>query len=225
MTYDWQWSVVWDYRFAFLYGVEWTLILSVVSILLGTLLGVLWGNFLASRDDALTPLRALGFFIADIFRALPLLVLLLFANYYLPPLIGIHSTFWISVIALSLNLSAFIADVLRGAIEGVPRPLREAALAVGMTDNQTLRRIVLPEALRQVIPSLTLLYIDILKMSSLASVIAFQELTHIGSEISAQTYRPLEVIAAIAVIYIVIVLPLAHLQRRLEHSAWFTRRS
>jgi polar amino acid transport system permease protein len=225
MNYDWQWSAVWDYRYALLNGVSWTLVLTIVSILIGSALGLLWGVFLASRDYSLAPIRAGAFLIADVIRALPLLVLLLFANYYLPPIIGIHSTFWISVIALSLNLSAFIADVLRGAIRGVARPLIEAALAVGMTQRQSMRRIVLPEALRQVVPTFALLYIDILKMSSLASVIAFQELTHVGGEISAKTYRPLEVIASIAVIYIVLVLPLAYLQRRLEIAAWFTRRS
>lgn len=225
MTYDWNWSIIWDYRYALLGGAGWTLALSLISIVLGTLLGIMWGMLLSVTTETWRPVSLMARFIGDLVRALPLLVLLLFVNYYLPPIVGLHSTFWICIIALSLNLSAFLADVIRSAISGVPRPLIEGALAVGMTDRQTMARIILPEALRSVIPTFTLLYIDILKMSSLASVIGFPELTNIGGQVSSRTFRPLEVIAAVAIIYIVIVLPLTWYQRTLETSAWFTRRS
>lgn len=225
MGYDWDWSIIWEYRYAFLRGAEWTLVLSLISIIIGTSVGVGWGTLLSAKSQALRPVSLFATFVGDLVRALPLLVLLLFVNYYVPPIVGIHSTFWICITALSLNLAAFLADVIRGAISGVPRPLIEGALAVGMTDRQAMRRIILPEALRNVIPAFTLLYIDILKMSSLASVIGYPELANIGGQISARTFRPLEVIAAVALIYIVIVLPLTWGQRKLELSPWFMRRS
>lgn len=225
MNYDWDWNVLYDYRWVFVRGALWTVVVSSVSIFLGTILGALWGLLLSTKHQAWLELRWLGFVLADIVRALPLLVLLLFVNYYLPPLIGIHSTFWITIIALTVNLAAFLADVLRGAIAGVPKPLVEAGLALGMTGGSITRRVLLPEALRAVVPSFALLYIHILKMSSLASVIAFSELTHVGGQVSARTFRPLEAIAAVAVIYLILVLPLSHIQRRLETSRWLVRRS
>ena len=225
MEYDWDWWVVWEYRWVFLHGALWTVVISATSIVQGTLVGVLWGLLLGTESRAWLEVKYLSFALDDVVRALPLLVFLLLVNYYLPPLLGVFSVFWITVIALSVNLAAFVADVLRGAIAGVPKPLVEAGLSVGMTDRQVIRRIVLPEAIRNVVPSLATLYIHILKMSSLASVIAFRELTHVGGQVSSRTFRPLEVIAAIALTYLAIVLPLAHLQRWLERCKWFVRRS
>jgi len=225
MDYDWQWSIVWEYRYALLQGAELTFIVSFISICFGTIIGILWGIALSSKDTICVLPQKIAFLTADIIRALPPLILLLLINYYAPPAIGLHSKFWLSVIALSLNLSAFIADVLRGSIAGIQRPLIDAGLAVGMSNSQITRRIVLPEAIRGVIPTFTLLYIDILKMSSLASVIALQELTHIGSQISGKEFKYLEIIVAVALIYIIIVLPLTWFQRWLESSRSFRRRS
>lgn len=226
MNYDWNWSILWEYRGAFVEGTFLTLALSVVSISIGTAFGLLWGLFLSKDEgDFWQEVQWLSFRTMDIVRALPLLVLLLFVNFYLPPLVGLHSAFWISVVALSLNLAAFIADVIRGSVLGVPRPLIDAALAVGMTSRQITRRIIVPEALRSVVPTITLLYLHIVKMSSLASVIAYRELTHVGGQVAVREFRDLETIGVVAIIYIIILYPFVILQRKLEESKWFLRRS
>lgn len=224
-SYDWDWSVIWLYRYAFLHGLVITIQLSALSVSAGTLIGLGLGIILSSQARSLLLLRALLLFLVDCLKALPPLILLLFSYYWLPYVIGVRSSFWLAAISLSLNLSAFVADVFRHAVSGVPRPLIEAGYALGMTRLMVLRRLVIPEALRAIVPTLGLLAIDILKLSSLASIIAVGELVHRASEVSAYTYRFLEVYAALAVIYLIVLLPFSHVVRRLETSALFIRRS
>jgi polar amino acid transport system permease protein len=225
MQYDWNWSILIPYAGAFARGVVWTLVLTLAAVAAGTLGGILWGLVLAARGRRWTELKWILLFINDVTRALPLLILLLMVNYYGASLLGLRSTFWTAALAMSLNLAAFVADVLRGAIRGVPRPHIDAGLALGMSDAQILMRITLPEALRSMVPTIALLYIDMLKMSSLASVIAYPELTYTGSQVIALQFRPLEVFALIAAIYVAIVMPLSYFQRALEESRWVRRRS
>lgn len=224
-NYDWDWSVVWRYRLALLKGVSLTMQLTLASIAAGTILGFLFGATLATKDERWREVQKVLVILIDAVRALPILILILLFNYWLPYIVGVRSPFWLACIALSLNLSAFIADVLRGAIEGVPRPLVEAGFAVGMDSSTVMRRIVIPEATRQIVPTVSLLYIDILKLSSLASVIAVGELVHASTEVSTRTFRFLEVYAALAVLYMIIVLPFAIVSRKIERSPWFLRRT
>jgi polar amino acid transport system permease protein len=225
LGYDWDWTVVWNYRYAFLAGLLTTFELTVLAVILGTILGLPTGLLLTTGHWLGRMIRPLLLGVTDILRALPILILLLLFYFWLPTTIGLRSAFWIAVAALSLNLAAFVADVSRGAISSVPRPLVEAGYSLGMSPMLVARRILLPEAVREIVPTLGLLYIDILKMSSLASVIAVQEVVHKASLISSSTYRYLEVYAVLAVLYIAVVLPFSHLVRRLERSTWFLRRS
>jgi polar amino acid transport system permease protein len=223
--YNWDWQVVWEYRSAIVLGLLVTLELTGVTIIVGTILGFLVGVFLAGTDERWVVIRKAVLALIDIVRSLPLLILILIFNYYSPYVINVGSPFWLAAFAMSINLAAFIADVFRAALEGVPRPLVEAGYAVGMTSVTVTRRILIPEAIRQIIPTIALLYIDMLKLSSLASVIAVNELTHVSTEISAKTYRFLEVFAALAVIYIALVLPFSIWVRRIEKAKWFLKRS
>lgn len=213
------------YRYAFLQGLAVSFQLSAVSIVAGTLAGLGLGIGLSSQSRPLRPLRAAILFFIDAVKALPPLILILLFYYWLPFVLGVHSSFWLAAIALALGLSAFVADVFRHAITGVPRPLIEAGYALGMTRGTVLRRLVVPEALRSIVPTLGLLSIDIVKLSSLASVIAVRELVHRASEVSVYSFRFLEVYAALAVIYLSILLPFSYFVRRLETSALFLRRS
>lgn len=223
--YDWDWSVAWRYREAFLAGLLTTLELTGLAVVAGTLLGLPTGLLLTREGRVSRTLRPVLLAIVDVLRSLPLLILLLVLYFWLPSLVGMRSAFWIAVTGLSLNLAAFIADVTRGAVNGVPRPLVEAGFALGMTSGQVVRRVVVPEAIRELVPTIALLYIHILKMSSLASVIAVEELVHKASRISSGTYRYLEIYAVLAIIYIALVLPFSHFARALEQSRWFIRRS
>ncbi|MFN7919083.1 MAG: ABC transporter permease subunit [Bryobacteraceae bacterium] len=224
-SYDWNWSVIWLYRFVFLQGLVVTFALSAVSIVAGTLAGLGLGVGLSGQSRSLVVLRAPILFCIDAIKALPPLILLLLFYYWLPYAVGVRSSFWLAAIALAVGLSAFVADVFRHAISGVPKPLIDACYALGMTRSTALRRLVVPEALRSIVPTLALLYIDIFKLTSLASIIAVGELVHRASEVSTHSYRFLEVYATLAVIYLAILLPFSYLARRLETSAQFIRRS
>jgi len=223
--YDWNWGVVWTYRYAFLQGLVITAQLSVLSIAVGTLMGLALGTLVSSRSRSLLPLRRVLLFMIDAIKALPPLLLLLLFYYWLPYFTGVRSSFWLAAMALSVGLSVFVADVFRHAIAGVPRPLVEACYALGMTPRIVLRRLVVPEALRSIVPTLGLLAIDIVKLSSLASIIAVRELLHRASEISTYSYRFLEVYGALALIYVSILLPFSYGVRWLEGSRLFIRRS
>ena len=223
--YDWNWDVIWLYRYVFLEGLMLTIALTAVSIIAGTVTGLSLGIGLARMSGALQLVRVPLLFIVDAVKALPPLILLLLFYYWLPYVTGVQSPFWLAVIALSVNISAFIADVFRHAISGVPRPLVDACYALGMTRSMVLRRLVIPEALRSIVPTLGILYIDVFKLSALASIIAVGELVHRASQVSTYTYRFLEVYAALAVIYLAILLPFSYSVRRLETSKLFIRRS
>src|SRR5581483_2455331 len=223
--YDWDWSVIWRYHSVLIKGVVMTLQLSGTAIVIGTFLGSFLGVVLASKDESWKEIRQITSVLIDVVRSLPVLILILAFNYWLPYFVHINSPFWLACLALAVNLSAFIADVLRGAIEGVPRPIIEAGYAVGMDSRTVTRRILIPEATRQIIPTLALLYIDILKLSSLASVIAVRELVHVATEVSTVTFQFPEIFAALAFIYMIIVLPFSYGARRLERAEWFLRRS
>jgi polar amino acid transport system permease protein len=121
-----------------------------------------------------------------------------------------------AAIAMTVNLSAFAAVTIRSGLEAVPRGQNEAALALGMNPSQVLFRIVLPQTARVLLPNLLGLYITMLKLSSLASVIAVYELLHSANTVISQVYRPLEIYTVIALIYLILVLPMSYLSKRLE---------
>ncbi len=225
LDYHWDWSVIWQFRAALAEGFGVTLVLSSLAIVFGTFGGLALGVVLSVRSSVWAPIRIALQVLVDSLRALPPLILLLLLYYWLPYALDIRSSFWLAAISFSLHLSAFVADVFRHAIDGVPRPLLEAAYALGMSRSVVIRRLVMPEALRTIVPTLGLLFIDIMKISSLASIIAVGELVHRASEVSTYSFRFLEVYAALAAIYLAVLLPFSYFVRRLERSSLFLRRS
>lgn len=222
MHYDWDLSLIWEFRNVFLRGTLVTLELTGITIVAGTLIGIPLGVFLGSR---VTPVRWVVTSYVELLRALPPLVLLVCLYYFAPAVLNIKpSAFLTAAVGLSINLSAFVADVVRGALGGVPRSYVDAASAVGMPPLLILRRITLPEAIRSLVPTLTALYITMFKMSTLASVIACDELLHSATGIMIHTYRALETYMAIALIYLAILLPATYAAKRLEASRFLLRR-
>lgn len=215
MGYTWDFRIVWLARDVFLTGIAWTVALSAVSIIGGTVPGV----FLALIRNARNPVLRIGAraFI-EVFLAVPVLVLLIWLYFCIPALIpGLKlSGFWTAVLGFSLSLSAFVAETVRAGVESIPPGQTEAALTLGMTRNQTTRRIILPQAIRIIIPPLATQYITCIKLSSLASIIAVNELLHLSNILIMRTFRPLEVYTAAAVAYMAIILPLNLLVRSFE---------
>jgi polar amino acid transport system permease protein len=213
MIYDWNFGRLGPYWHAFVAGTWVTVALTCLAIVIGTLLGL--GLGLLIRDRIM---RAVVYPALDVVRAIPPLVLLLFFYYLLSvQVIGtVVTAFWVCVIGLSLNLAAFIADLVRAAIENVsPRDL-DAGRALGLSESQLTRHIVLPSVVRELVPSLTVLYIGTLKMTSLASVINVREIVYTASTVTAEISRSLEAWGVVAAIYCVLVIPTTYLARRIE---------
>jgi polar amino acid transport system permease protein len=218
LNYDWNFARLGPYWKAFLFGTATTLELTLLVVIIGTCLGVLVGLLLPRRGA-----RLVLYPIVDVVRAIPPLVLLLFMYFLLTQqVIGTTVTaFWVYVVAMSLNLAAFTADVVRAAIENVPLASIQAARALGMSRKQVTRYILLPYVFREAVPAMTVLYIGMLKMSSLASVINVREVVYAAQTVIADISRSLEAWIVVAVIYIVLVVPASHLSRRVE--AWAKR--
>jgi polar amino acid transport system permease protein len=218
MNYDWNFGRILPYWKAFLSGTGVTLLLTILVIICGTILGVAVG-LLLKRPIA----RKILYPFIDVIRALPPLVLILFMYYLLTQqVIGTTvQAFWVYIIAMSLNLAAFTADLVRAAIENVPAGAVDAGRALGMSHNQVTRHIILPHVMRETIPAMTVLYVGMLKMTSLASVINVREVVYAAQTVIADVSRSLEAWAVVAVIFIVLVIPATYAARRVE--AWAGR--
>jgi len=162
-------------------------------------------------------IRAVSVFTVEVFTGLPVLVLLVWLFYALPVVTGIAvAALPTAVFALSLNLAGFSAEVFRAGIQAVPRGQIEAACILGLTKAQTLRRIVFPQAMRLILPPLSGRYIETIKLTSLASVIAVNELLHMGQNLISVSFRPLEVYTVIALLYLLVIIPLVLVLRHCE---------
>ncbi len=212
--YDWQWRIIWLNADVFLKGIAITVSLTVLCVFFGTALGVLLACCRRSKIEVLSMLSRI---FIELFRALPILVVLIWIYYVLPTLFGPRlSPFAAAVLALSLNLAAFAAETVRAGIESVAHSQLESGLALGMTESQAMRRIVLPQAVRTMIPNLLGLYITEIKNSSLASIIAVGEVLHQANLLISDIYRPLEIYTTVALVYLLIILPLIGLLRYAE---------
>jgi polar amino acid transport system permease protein len=183
--------------------------------------------------------RIVVFLFVDVLRAVPLLLLMFICYYGLPYLFGSSSlqsstsssqgvqvsAFTSAAVAMSVNLAAFVADLVRAGLDGVQRGNVLAAFALGMTRGLVIRRIIVPEVVREIWPSLILLYITMLKMSTLASAITVWEVMHSAESLIQTSYRVLELYLAVCGIFVVMITPLSMIARGFERSRVLTRRS
>jgi ectoine/hydroxyectoine ABC transporter permease protein EhuC len=192
-------------------------LLTLQLTLVGLLGGLFLGLFLAlMRLSKVPPVSSISMIYTEFMRGTPLLVQIFFIYYVLPE-VGIRlpqvST---GMLALCLNSGAYISEIFRAGIESIEAGQSEAALALGLTERQGMRWVVLPQAFRRVIPPLTNEAIALLKDSSLVSVIALADLTRTGNELASRFANPMTVWPLVALLYLVMTLPLTLLSRRLE---------
>jgi cystine transport system permease protein len=194
-------------------GAGYTLLLAVAAMLGGLVLGV---PVALMRVAPLAPLRWPAALYVSAFRGTPLLVQL-FVVYYGLPSIGIAFTpVTAGVLTLSLNAGAYLSESLRGAILSVSQGQWRAAFSLGLGYVQTLRHIVLPQALRVAVPSMSNTLISLIKDTSLVSVITMTELMLVTKELISVTFRPLPLYVGAALIYWILSLFFEGLQRRAE---------
>jgi polar amino acid transport system permease protein len=223
MGYDWDFRLFVPYLHAFLRGIWVTIQLAVISSVAGTVLGFALAPILRTRfvGPVLSVLN-------DAARAVPILVLMLFF-YYFPyvQVLGVEppSAFVSAAAALTLAQINFTAEVVRGAIDGVSQKSILGARSLGLKEITIWRYVVIPDVIRQVLPTLVAFYIGNVKLSSLASVIGAEDVVFVARLAVSQTFRSLEAWVIVAAIYIALVLPLTVAARRLERSEWLLRRS
>ncbi len=213
----WNILILWQYKQVFFEGALVTIWLALLSIICGTLLGAILAIAKGGQNPVFSRL-AQGY--TEVFRALPTLVVLIWIYYALPSVMNIRlSPFMAAVMTLSLHLSAFVSETIRAAIESIPKGQLESGLALGMTRAQTMRRIIVPQAIRTMIPNLFGLYITEVKNSSLASVIGVNEILHRSNIVISETYRPIEIYTGVAITYAAIILPLTYFVQRYERRS------
>lgn len=209
MEYHWNFDVVWSNLPFLLMGLEYTVLLTAVSMSLGLMLGL----SIALIRIRFTRIRAAIVLYVETFRATPLLVQLVWIYNALPASGLRFDPFWSAVIALTLNLGAYLSEIFRAGIISVSKGQTHAGLALGMTPAQVARVVVLPQAVRRIIPPVASMWVGLFKDTSLASAIAVAELSYRANILSARTYRPVEILTAVAVLYFVITYP----QARMAH--------
>jgi polar amino acid transport system permease protein len=191
-----------------------TVSLSVATMVLSVTLG------LAVALLGLAPQRPLRWFnriYVELFRAIPILVMILWVFYGLPVVLDIRlDVFVAAMLAIALCDSAFEAEIFRAGIQSVERGQREAAMALGLHPWHRMRFVILPQAIRRVLPPMANQFIYVVKMSSLASVIGYQELTRKANELVVTVFRPLELYTILILEYLVLILAISFAVRWLE---------
>ena len=215
--YEWDFGFLWKYRTLLVGGIGYTLMFTVICVLGGLAVGLVAGLGRLSHNWLITvPLRAF----VEVFRCTPVLVQLVWFYYALPVLTGIEMSAPVAAaLCLSLYGGAFYSEIIRGGIISTDIGQTEAGQAIGMTRGQVMRRIILPQAFRKMIPPLVNQSILQLKNTSLLMVLAVPDLLYQGQVIAHDTYRPLEVYTFIAITYFLILFPVTLWAKRLEHNS------
>ncbi|CAH2601782.1 Glutamine transport system permease protein GlnP [Rhodovastum atsumiense] len=205
MQYEWSFGFLWRYQALFVTGIEVTLAYTFGTILLGLVLGLLIGMARLSRSRLVNwPLIAF----IEAFRCTPLLVQIVWFYYALPVLLGVQIPAVVAAVAvLSCYTAAFYAEIFRGGIVSIEQGQWDAARALGLGRWQLMRLVVLPQAIRRMVPPFMNQSIIQLKNTSLVSVIAVPDLLYQGQLITADTYRPLETYTMVAVVYFILLFP------------------
>lgn len=200
MSYRFDWGPIWEARALILDGLVTTVLLSASALVLASIIGLVVGTAASSRHLGL---RIGAGAIVELTRNVPLLIHMYIwyiglAFLRLPP-------FWCGVLGLAIYSGAYVAEIVRGGIASVPVGQGSAALATGLTPSQALFFVVYPQALRIVAPSLANVFSQLIKDSSLASVIAVMELTYEAGAIEGQSFRTFEIYITICALYLLLV--------------------
>jgi His/Glu/Gln/Arg/opine family amino acid ABC transporter permease subunit len=224
MNYQLNWSVLWSGQTGgwLLQGLLTTLHISILAWLVAVTLGIVSGAF---RTMPILPLRWLAAAYVEFFRNVPLLVWMFFWYFGVPPLLPQRlqewlfehgAEFWAGVCALGVYHGARLSEVIRSGIQSIPKTQIEAAVSTGLTVPQAYRLIIVPIALRLIVPPATSETLNLLKNSSVALTIGVAELTFQTRQIETYTAKAFEALAAGTIIYLILCLAIARLMARVE---------
>ena len=197
-------------------GLTTTVYISVISIIISMILGFVFAIPSLAKNKFLT---FINISYVEIVRAIPLLVLILWIYYGLPIMTGISfSPFVSGIIALSISESAFQAEIFRAGINSIKKAQWEAGSSLGLTFYKRLRLVILPQAIKNILPALGNQFVYVLKMSSLVSIIGIGDLTRKANELVVSTYRPLEIYTFLILEYLILILIVSYFVRKLERK-------
>jgi polar amino acid transport system permease protein len=211
--YGWNWAVVWEYRGLLIRGWLTTVGVSLAALAASILVGALAAVMLRSGRPLL---EAAARVYVELIRGTPLLVQLLLGFYVVASAVGLENRYVAGVLVLALFAGAYMAEIFRGGLDAIPRAQIDSARAIGLTPGQSLRLVVLPQAVRLVLPAVAGQLVSLVKDSSLLSVIAISEFTLAAQEVNSFTYSTLESYLPLALGYLALTLPLSALARLLE---------
>lgn len=204
-----DWNIIWTHRDALFHGALMTVMLTVVTMLLAVPGGMVLALMRLSHSKVLS---GISLCFVEFFRNLPLILIIYWAFYVMPMALDVQfSALTTALVALVLNISAYNAETFRAGINSIRRGQMEAALAMGMSHRQAMFKVVIPQAARRILPVFASTWISLFKDTSLVSVIAVSELAYTSMQIRAQSYRVLEMLTAMAVIYWLMGYPQAKL--------------
>ena len=218
---DWGWYVIdpttksgaINLKFM-LSGLYNTVLVSLTAIVISVILGLIIVLPGLSRNRYF---RGINRTYVEVVRAVPILVLILWVYYGMPQLAGVTiGVFWAGVMALALADSAFEAEIFRAGIQSIDKGQFEAAHSISLSYSDTMRYVILPQAVRRILPALGNQLVYMLKMSSLVSIIGMQELTRKANELVVTEYRPLELYTFLIFEYLIVILIASSAVRWLE---------
>ncbi len=216
MRYTWHFEVLLDYQEVFYRAALVTAGATAGSLAIGVVLGLVLGMMRSSR---LSLLRLPAGFYVELFRSTPVLVQLVWIYYALPILSGVQMGNMSSLlVGLGLHSAAYFAEIFRAGIASIDRGQMDAAKAIGMRYAQAMRRIILPQATRRMIPPFINEFATLMKLTTLGSVLAVPELLHESENLINNTYRPLEVYSVLAVAFLAIIYPFIYISQHIERT-------
>ena len=193
-----------------------TISISLISIFISLFVGFLIAIPGFSKNKFL---KIINRIYIEFFRAIPLLVLLLWVYYGLPIVFGLTiGAFVAGIISLSLSDSAFEAEIFRAGIQSISKGQKDAAKSIGLNRFQEMMLIILPQAIRIILPAIGNQFVYVLKMSSLVSIIGLADLTRKANELVVTVYRPLEIYTFLVLEYLLLILIISYLIRKLENK-------
>jgi arginine/lysine/histidine transport system permease protein len=204
----------------FLAGAKMTLLLAFLTVLFGTILGTLLSLMRLSNNKIL---KLISTAYVEFIRGTPLMIQLFLFYFGIPAALGIElPEFPSAILALSINSGAYVAEIIRSGIQAVDKGQMEAARSLGMTYGMTMKEVIIPQAVKNVLPALGNEFVTVIKESSIVSVIGLTELTRTSDIIRGVTYLSFEPLIVVAVLYFIMTFTLSKciglLERRMKTS-------
>ena len=213
---EFDWKVIIDYFPDLLAGVKVTLSITILSLLIGLVFGL---ALALARISGWKIISWPAYVYIEFFRTTPPLVQIVWFYFVVPVIIGMElSAFQAASIAFGLNIAAFFGEIFLTGIQGIDKTQIDATRVLGLGSIDSYRYVILPQAFRIVLPPTTTTIMLLMKGTSLATAIGTLELMRVGQLISLETFRPFEILTAVALIYFLITYPVAYGMRRLERK-------